>query len=252
MEQTQNETGSPPQPGGDDWFTTTHWSIVLAAGETSAPGARQALENLCQTYWYPLYAYVRRRGHSPEDAQDLTQSFFARLLEKKYLHQVDREKGRFRAFLLAALKHFLADEWDKARAQKRGGGRTLISLDATVAEDHYQREPADTTTPEVLYERQWAATVMEQVRTRLRQEYAAEGKGMLYYKLRLLDTGEDREETYAQLASQQGQSVSAIKTAAQRMRRRFGELLRLQIAQTVGSPAEIDEEISHLMAVLGK
>jgi RNA polymerase sigma factor (sigma-70 family) len=239
------------ESGGADWFTTTHWSVVLAAGQTSLPGAQQALEALCQTYWYPLYAYVRRQGHSPEDAQDLTQSFFARLLEKKYLQQVDREKGRFRAFLLAAIKHFLADEWDKARAKKRGGGRTILSLDETAAEDRYRREPADTVTPEDLYERQWALTLLDQVRARLRQEYGASGKGLLYYKLRVLESGEERDETYAQVAAQLGLTVSAVKSSAQRMRQRFAQLLRQEIAQTVASPAEIEEEIHHLMTVLG-
>ena len=149
-----NDTPSRSTPGG--WFDTTHWSVVVAAGHDSSPGAQEALEKLCHTYWYPLYAYVRREGYSADDAQDLTQGFFARFLEKDYLAQVDREKGKFRSFLLAALRHFLSDERDRARAVKRGGGQILLSRDAEEAEDRYQREPADELSPERIFERRWA------------------------------------------------------------------------------------------------
>jgi DNA-directed RNA polymerase specialized sigma24 family protein len=234
-----------------DWFTTTHWSVVLAANQAGTPAALQALERLCQTYWYPLYAYVRRQGYSPEDAQDLTQGFFERVLEKNYFGQVTRDKGRFRAFLLAALKHFLSDQRDRERAAKRGGGGTLISLDAQSAEDRYQLEPADAVTPEKLFDRRWAFTVLEQTGARLRAEFAAADKADLYEQLNALEAGEDGALTYADLGRRLGLSESAIKSAVLRLRRRYGELVREEIAQTVASVAEIDEEIRHLMAVIG-
>src|ERR1035438_5489491 len=159
-----------------NWFTTTHWSLVLNARDPSSPLATEALEKLCRTYWYPLYVYVRRQGEDDETAKDLTQGFFARLLEKNYLAQVQREKGKFRSFLLASLKHFLADERDKARAQKRGGGQPIISLDDTTAEDRYRLEPVDAMDAEKLYERRWALTVLEQARQRLKAEYDQAGK----------------------------------------------------------------------------
>ncbi len=236
-------------PGKGRWFDTTNWTVVLSARDAASPRASEALERLCCTYWPALYAYLRREGKDEEAAKDLTQAFFERLLEKNYLAQVDRTKGKFRSFLLAALKHFLADAWDKAHALKRGGGRTLVSLDAAMAEDRYRREPADTTTPEDLFERGWAAALLEQVRTRLREEYAAAGQGMLYYTLRVLETGGQRL-TYAQVAKRLEMTEGAVKSAVLRMRRRFAKLLREEIAHTVASPAEIDEEIRYILGVL--
>jgi DNA-directed RNA polymerase specialized sigma24 family protein len=157
----------------DQRFTTTHWSVVLAAGQGSAPGAQEALERLCQTYWYPLYAYVRRKGYGAEDAQDLTQEFFARLLARNYLRVADRNKGRFRSFLLGSLEHFLAREWTKARAQKRGGGHRVLSLDGADAENRYLLEPVHDLTPERIFERRWATTLLEQAMSRLREECVA-------------------------------------------------------------------------------
>jgi len=154
-------------------FRTTHWSVVLAASHRNAPNAQDALAKLCQTYWYPLYAYVRRRGHDSHDAEDLTQEFFARLLDKNYLDGITRQGGRFRSYLLTTLKHFLANEWERARTQKRGGGKALVSLDDQDAESRYRFEPADSATPEILFERRWALTVLDQVMVRLREEQAA-------------------------------------------------------------------------------
>ena len=233
-----------------DWFTTTHWSVVLTAGQSGSPAAFQALERLCQTYWYPLYTYVRRQGYSPDDAQDLTQAFFERVLEKNYFAQVAQDRGRFRAFLLAALKHFLSDQRDHERAAKRGGGRLPLSLDAQEGEQRYLLEPADTLTPEKLYERRWALTVLDQARARLRDEFAAAGKSDLYEALTGLETGEDTNLTYAELGQRLGLSESAIKSAALRLRRRYGELVREAIAQTVASASEIDEEVRYLLAVV--
>src|ERR1051325_72457 len=173
-DQPQNSTS------GGNWFTTTHWSVVLSAGQDGSPHAADALEKLCRVYWYPLYAYVRRQGEDEQSAQDLTQGFFERFLEKNYLAQVQPEKGKFRCFLLASLKHFLADEWDKAKAQKRGGRRTFVSLDDSAGEDRYRLEPVDVMTVEMLFDRRWAFTVLEQARGRLKDEFSKAGKSMLY------------------------------------------------------------------------
>ncbi len=231
-------------------FTTTHWSVVLAARESASPGSQEALEKLCRAYWYPLYAYVRRQGYEPPDAQDLTQAFFARVLEKHYLAQAQREKGKFRCFLLGWLRHFLSDERDRARALKRGGGQPLLSLDEESAEARYRLEAVDETTAEKLYDRRWALTVLEQAWSRLREEYIRAGKAMLYEKLRLTEVGEKGGPTYAEVANQLGASESAVKAAAFRMRQRYRELVREEIAQTVSDPAEIDEEMRHLRAVI--
>jgi RNA polymerase sigma factor (sigma-70 family) len=233
-----------------DWFTTTHWSVVLAARQPGAPGAQQALERLCQTYWYPLYVFIRRQGYSPEDAQDLTQAFFERVLARHCFDQANRDKGRFRAFLLAGLKHFLSDQRDHDRAAKRGGGATILSLDAQTAEERYQLEPVDTMAPDRLYERRWAFTVLEQARERLRQEFVVAGRGDLYDQLNALETGEETGRTYAEVGQRLGLSEDAIKSAVVRLRRRYGELLRREIAQTVATSAEIEKEIKHLLAAI--
>ena len=180
-----------------DWFATTHWSVVLGVTQGERPAARQALEQLCATYWYPLYAYVRRRGYSPEDAQDLTQGFFERVIEKNYFHQVDQSKGRFRAFLLATLKHFLSDQSDRQRAAKRGGRKGILSLDAQTGEDRYQLEPVDAISPDRLYERRWAFTVLGKARARLRAEFAAAGRLQLYEHLDAFESGEETGLTFS-------------------------------------------------------
>src|SRR5579863_7427661 len=187
--QPASENPAPERTKPRDYFATTHWTLVLHAGRSDSTAAREALAQLCQTYWYPLYAYVRRRGYSPEDAEDLTQGFFARLLKLDSLAEVRRERGKFRSFLLASLNHFLSDAWDRQRAQKRGQGR-VISLDATLAEERWSREPADTLTPEKLFERKWARTLLDSVVRGLQREHESEGKGALFLALRFSIAGE--------------------------------------------------------------
>ena len=233
-----------------EWFATTHWSVVLAAGGDSTSSASAALEQLCRTYWYPLYAFVRRKGHSSEDAQDLTQAFFGRLLEKNYVAQADRERGRFRTFLLAALNHFLADEWDKTQRQKRGGGREIISFDAASAEDRYRLEPIEQLDAAKLYERRWVTTLFDQVLSRLEQEFRDAGKGELFDGLKSSLLAEDSGLSYAELGARLGLKEDAVKQAVSRMRRRYRELFREEIAQTVAGPGEVEAELRHLFAVL--
>ena len=243
----------PPTSGSTsgDWFRTTHWSVVLAAGDNNSEASQQALQRLCQTYWYPLYVFVRRKGYSPEDAEDSTQAFFERVLEKNYFGQADREKGRFRAFLLASLKHFLSEKRREARAAKRGGGKLLSSLDAASAEERYRLEPADTITPETLYERQWAYTVMGQALIKLREEYVAAGDGKLYELLNELEPGKRSSLTYAAIGQCLGRSESCIKAAAHQLQKRYRELIRAEIAHTVPTVPEINAELRHLLAVIG-
>lgn len=230
-------------------FVTTHWSIVLAAKGESAPQSDEALETLCRTYWYPLYAYVRRQGYSPPDAQDLTQAFFARLLTRHYLDAVVREKGRFRTFLLVALKRFLVNEWDRAHAQKRGGGQTVLSLDTATAESRYLTEPAQTLSPDRLYERRWALTLLDQTMARLREELARLGKTQEFVRLKGLLTAERGTIRYASVAADLRLSEGAARVAVHRLRKRFRELFREEIAHTV-SGEEVEEEIRYLMTVL--
>lgn len=230
-------------------FATTHWSVVLAAKQGDAPDARTALEKLCCTYWYPLYAYVRREGYSAPDAQDLTQEFFARLLEKDYLAQVERQKGKFRSFLLAALRHFLSDQRDRARAAKRGGGAEVLSLDAQEAEERYRLEPVDRLDAEKIFERRWAMTLLEQALTRLQDESVVAGKAELFERLRDFVAGES-DVSCREAAVQLGQTESAVKSAVHRLRQRYRELVREEIAHTVADPAEIDAEIRYLIAVI--
>jgi RNA polymerase sigma factor (sigma-70 family) len=231
-------------------FVTTHWSVVVAAGQADTPRARDALARLCQTYWHPLYAYVRRVGHSPHDAQDLTQEFFARLLEKNFLAGADESRGRFRSFLLASLKHFLANEWHKARAQKRGGGQIPIPIDVATAETSIGFEPADTTTAEKIYERRWALTLLDHVLRRLREEFIRDGKEKLFEQLKPTLTEASRSVRYAEMATRLGTSEGAVKVAVHRLRQRYRELLRAEIADTVASPGEVDDELRNLFAAL--
>ena len=236
---------------GREYFATTHWSVVLTAQRSDSTRAQAALSNLCRTYWYPLYVFVRRQGQNPHDAQDLTQEFFARLLAKNYLAEVVRGRGRFRSFLLTACKHFLANEWDRARAAKRGGGRTTISLNQTDAEGRYQLEPPDTATAEKIFDRRWATTLLDQVLNRLREEYVHAEKLALYEALKGCLTVESRAAPFGQLAAQLDMSEGAVKVAAHRLRQRYRAVLREEIAQTVSSPAEVEEELRHLFAALG-
>ncbi|MBI2929644.1 MAG: sigma-70 family RNA polymerase sigma factor [Verrucomicrobia bacterium] len=231
-------------------FATTHWSVVVAAGQADSPQAAEALEKLCRAYWYPLYAFVRRRGYGPEDAQDLTQSFFARVLERKDIKHADPQRGRFRTFLLSALSNFLADEWDRAHRLKRGGGQATISFDAVSAEERYRLEPVDRLDAAKLFERRWATTLLERALTRLEQEFRERGQGKLLEALRPFLLGEQAEATYAEIAPRLAMTTAAVKMAASRMRARCRELLREEIQQTVASPQEAEEEYRALVAVL--
>jgi DNA-directed RNA polymerase specialized sigma24 family protein len=239
-----------PSDASPGRFATTHWSVVVAARDGEAVEAREALAALCQAYWYPIYAYVRRQGHPADQAQDLTQEFFTRLLEKDFLGAVDPEKGKFRAFLLAACKHFLANERDRDRAQKRGGGRACLPLDFGDAEVRYGREPGHRLTAEKLFERRWALALLEGVLARLREEHAARGKGELFDRLRGFLVGERQPGGYAGAAADLGLTEGAVKVAVHRLRQRYRELLREEIARTVHDPEQVDEEIRALFAAL--
>jgi RNA polymerase sigma-70 factor (ECF subfamily) len=235
-----------------EWFVTTHWSVVLEARDQRSPQAAAALEKLCRTYWYPLYAYVRRRGYGEHDAQDLAQGFFARLVEKNYLEAVGRQKGKFRSFLLAALNHFVSDEWDRARAEKRGGGETFISLDDQTAEDRYRQEPADELSPEKIYERRWAMTLLDQMLRQLEAEFAATGRLRLFEELKVFLLDEKGVGSYAETAARLEMTEGALRVAVHRLRQRYGELFRDEIAHTVASPVEIEDEVRHLLGVLSR
>jgi RNA polymerase sigma-70 factor (ECF subfamily) len=224
--------------------------VVVAAARSDTTRAQAALEKLCQTYWYPLYLYVRRRGHSPQDAQDLTQAFFARLLERHWVGDADRDRGRFRTFLLTAMSRFLADEWDKARAQKRGGGVIHVPLQLDTAEGRYGCEPADDCTPEQCYERRWALTLLDAVLQRLRSEYERAGRAELFAGLNASLVGGRESQPYAELAAKLDMSESAVNVAVHRLRKRFRKLLRAEIAQTMAATDDVDEELRHLLAVL--
>jgi RNA polymerase sigma factor (sigma-70 family) len=241
-------TSGPSDAAG---FDATRWTLVLAAARGNVtPHAGEAMAELCRIYWYPLYAYVRRRGHETHEAEDLTQEFFLRLLAKNYLATVDREKGKFRSFLLASLKHFLANEWDRTQTQKRGGGQTILPISTLDAENRYRSEPWHDLTPERLFERRWALTVLDQVLARLQAEHAAGGKQALFERLKAFLVGGRELGGYAEAAAELGMTEGAVKTAAHRMRRRYRELLREEIAQTVAGPEEIDGEIEYLLSCL--
>jgi RNA polymerase sigma-70 factor (ECF subfamily) len=241
-----------PATGGPPWFATTHWSVVLAAKQSDSPQAAAALEKLCRAYWRPLYAYIRRDGHDATDAQDLTQEFFARLLARDYLQQLRHQEGRFRSFLLAYLKNFLSEQRRKVGAQKRGGGCVFVSLDEPAGEDGYLLEPVDELTPDQVFERRWAQAVMQRALDRLRQEFVARDQGALFELLQDYQPREPGGRSYAQLGGELGMTEAAVKSAVQRMRQRHRELLREEIAQTVTRPEEIEEELRHFRAVLGR
>ncbi|MGO8836634.1 MAG: RNA polymerase sigma factor [Limisphaerales bacterium] len=232
-------------------FVTTHWSLVLSAQDKDSPRSVEALETLCRTYWYPLYAFVRRQGRQPHDAQDLTQEFFARLLEKDYLKAAAREKGRFRTFLLVALKRFLANEWDRQHAQKRGGFAPILSIDQELAESRFAAEPVHQLQPDVLFDRQWAMTLIGRVMARLQEEYLASGRAKLFEYLRSCLTRDESALPYAEIAARLNLTEAAVKMAIHRLRARYREILRAEIADTVSSPEEIEEEIRHLFSTFG-
>lgn len=222
---------------------------MLAAGRNDTPRARDALAKLCETYWYPLYAYVRQRGYSPQDAEDRAQEFFARLLEKNSLAALTREKGKFRSFLLTALNHLLVDEWKKERTQKRGGGQ-IVSLDALDGETRFAREPVDTVTPERLYEQNWALALLGTVYRQLQRDYELSGKGALFQQLKSCLTGERSAAPYAELAVRLNMPENTVKTHVHRLRQRYRELLRAEVAQTVATTAEVEEELRCLLRAL--
>jgi RNA polymerase sigma-70 factor (ECF subfamily) len=235
---------------GDTPFLTTRWSLVVEAGKVGTPAARAALEELCATYWYPLYAFVRRRGHSADDAADLTQAFFARVLEKNVVGVADPARGRFRAFMLGSLKNFLTNEWDKARTQRRGGGAKPLSLDFVIADEKFRREPVSKLTPEMEYERNWALAVLERALARLQGEYAKRGRNALFERLReALVMDEDAGSRLA-MAQDLGMTEGAVKVALHRMRAAFRESLRREIAELVGSERDLDDELRALIEAL--
>lgn len=232
-------------------FRSTHWSVVLAAGRSGSSAAPEALERLCRTYWYPLYAYVRRRGHSPEDAKDLTQGFFALLLERQDLASVAPEQGRFRSFLLASMNHYLANAWDHRQARKRGGGEPAVALDDESAEERYRLEPADPTTPESLFERRWAQTLLERAVARLEAEYTRAEKGALFAELQGF-LSDPKAKARSEIAARHGVSLNAVDVAICRLRKRYGELLRGEIAETVSRPEDVDQEIRALIHLVAQ
>ncbi|HEX5218664.1 MAG TPA: sigma-70 family RNA polymerase sigma factor [Verrucomicrobiae bacterium] len=233
-------------------FVTTHWSIVLSARDQDSPKSSEALEALCRTYWFPLYAFVRRQGCGPHDAQDLTQEFFARLLEKGYLNSATQDKGRFRTFLLVALKRFLANEWDRQHAQKRGGSAQIVPIDPELAESRFVAGPAHELQPDLLFDRQWALTLLDRTMLRLRDEYVSSGRARLFELLRGCLTKDESALPYAEIAARLNLTEPAVKMAVQRLRARYREILRAEIADTVAGPEEVEAEIRHLFSAFGK
>ncbi|HOC01182.1 MAG TPA: sigma-70 family RNA polymerase sigma factor [Verrucomicrobiota bacterium] len=229
-------------------FTTTHWSVVLAAGGAPSPQADAALEELCRTYWYPLYAYVRSSGYSPANAEDLTQEFFARLLAKDYLAAVHPERGRFRWFLLCAVKRFLLNEQERDSAGKRGGTSRHVPFDGEKAEQRYRLDAADLNSPDRLFDRAWAANLIETTYQRIEEEYSLEGKKSLFLRLRTFLSGDKADLTYAELGAGLRMTEGAMKVAVHRLRRRYRDLLREQVAHTVHTPADLEEELRSLRA----
>lgn len=239
-----------PNHGSSLPFATTHWTVVLAAADTKSPACSAALEELCRNYWYPLYAYVRRRGCSPEDAQDLTQEFFARLLANHALGSVSPLKGKFRSFLLARMNHLLSDERDRANRKKRGGGQPVFSFDAQIAEERYRSEPADESSPESIFERRWAAALVAQALDRLNGEYSGAGKEEVFAVLHCFLNGDDSDRDYSGAAARLGMTEGAARVAVHRLRRRFGAVFRNVVAETLDSPEELDVEVRHLIGAL--
>lgn len=229
----------------------TRWSIVLNARAGDEQSER-ALAEICEAYWFPLYVFVRRSGQPAEDAEDLTQSFFAKLIEKDYLEKADKERGRLRSFLLASLKNFMADEWDKSQAQKRGGGKQLVSIDQAEAEERYALEPKDDASPDRQFEKRWALTLLENIVDELRQEFAASGKEETFNALQPFLAWNSADESYADVSGRIGVSENAARVTVFRMRKRFGELMRLSIAETVSTEEEVDEEMKFLMGVIAR
>jgi len=230
-------------------FRTTHWSVVLEA-QGESPAAQEALEKLCRTYWRPIYAFLRRQGFRPAEAEDITQGFFAQLLERRSLNAVRKEKGRLRSYLLGALKYFLADEQRRSMAIKRGKGQRLIPIEEMRADERIEMEPADPVTAEMIYERRWALTVLEQVLDRLKNEYRTAGNAALFDSLKQLLPDEPGSPSQAEIATQLGMTENAIRQAFYRFRQRYQSLLREEIAHTVATPGDIEDELRHLISVV--
>lgn len=241
---------SPGIAGQEAAFVTTHWSVVLTAGRTDTTRARHALSKLCQTYWNPLYAHVRRRGYAMHDAQDLTQEFFAQLLERESLQSADPQRGRFRSFILTALNHFLINQWNKNHARKRGGHAQIFSIDLAAAEEWLAGEPAGQLSPDKAFEKQWALTLLHEVVNRLEMEYQREGKKDLFSALSQSLASPRESQPYAELAATLKMTEGAVKVAVHRMRKRYRELIRDEIAHTVDSTQDIDGEMRHLFRAL--
>lgn len=246
-------TGGEPEAGGKRAavFATTQWSVVLLAGDRARPQAAQALETLCRTYWYPLYAYVRRRGYGADDAQDLIQEFFARFLARDDLGAVDRRRGRFRSYLLGALHHFLSDEWDRRHRVKRGGQLRHVPFEVACGEGRYATEAVEEHTPDRLFERRWALALLDRVLRQLEQEYRASGRERLFARLSGFLTGEAEGDRYHQAALELEMTEGAVRVAVHRLRRHYGALFHQAVADTVEKPEEIPDEMRHLLKVLG-
>jgi DNA-directed RNA polymerase specialized sigma24 family protein len=243
-------TANPNSEAGRAVFATTHWSVVLGAGQEDSPTVSEALTHLCRTYWYPLYAYVRRKGYPRPDAEDLTQEFFAQLLAKHFLSTADRRKGKFRSFLLGAFEHFLAREWRRTHAEKRGGGQAAFSLDEIDAERRYLMEPTVELPAERLFDRRWATTLLEAAMAELRKEYQSRDQAELFARLQGALSGDGEVDSYADIGDALQMNEGAVKVAVYRLRKRYGELIRAQIAQTVATPAQVDEELEYLFTIL--
>jgi RNA polymerase sigma-70 factor (ECF subfamily) len=239
------EAGVPP--GGRGRFATTRWSLVLSAGRRTGAGSAEALASLCEIYWYPIYAFIRRQGYGADESADLTQAFFARVLEKQYFSSADPARGRFRAFLCASARHFLSNERDRARTLKRGGAHPIVSLEVETAEGRYRIEPRDEVTPETLFDRRWALLVLERALARLRDEHRSAGKAELFERLKGFLTGDRDDMPYADVARTLSMSEGAVRVAVHRLRRRFRDALTTEIAETVSDPAEVGPELDYLM-----
>lgn len=246
----RNHSGGVTGKTRAQWFATTRWSVVLEAGQPGSPRFQAALEELCRTYWLSLYSYLRSDGYNPDDAQDLTQGFFLRLLRTESLVGVSPIKGKFRTFLLASMKHFLSDERDRARAQKRGGNQTMISIDGTQAEEFFLQLPSGELSPELAFDRRWALTVLDKAFHRLRREYANSGRANLFVSLSDFLSNEATAGDYASLAPKLGMSTQAIAVAVHRLRQRYRECVRFEVGQTVTNPEDLDQEIHYLFSVL--
>jgi DNA-directed RNA polymerase specialized sigma24 family protein len=243
-----NPLARPPTAGAQ--FTTTHWTVVMAAGNEASPLAAEALEKLCRMYWYPLYAYIRRQGRSPHDAEDLTQGFFASFLKKNSFGTVTREQGRFRSFLLASLNHYLSNERDRLNAAKRGGGTQLVSWDATSAEERYRLEPMADLTPEKDFDRNWAFAVMEQALNRLHDEFENAGKARQFEALKVFLTQETTDGAYDAIAAGWNLPAGSVAVAVHRLRQRYRDLVLEEVADTVATPSDIEDEMRALFAAL--